>query len=464
MSFKDLRSFLQFLENKGDLVRIKEEVSPIYEITKIESEYDGKSALLFERVKGSRVPVAANIFFDRDCVAHGLGLQKTQLTEAIIRASKNPIKANKVNTGPVKEVINKKVDLPDFLPLPKHFEKDVGRYISGGVIIARDIETGVRNVSFARMWVKEKDRIVVMINFYRHLYQFLQKAESRGRPLEVAIVIGPDPVVWLEGGMSDRLVPGDIDELEVASSLAKKPIDVVKCETIDLEVPANAEIVIEGEFLPGIRESEGPLGDFSRVYDTPPRLNPVIKVKAITHREDPIFLDCLPGSMENFLLGGIPREADLLGFIRNATPCVRAIHLTPGGCCRFHAVVQIDKQYDYEPYHTIIAVLSPSEASRDIKWVVVVDKDIDPTDASDVEWAIATRVRWDQDLTIIPKMASTLDPSSKGKVPANLSLIYGAKVGMDATIPLDHPEYIEFYQKTGIPRGPNIAEIKKKGR
>ena len=452
MSFKDLRSFIQFLENKGDLVRIKDEVSPIYEITRIEREYDGKSALLFEHVKGFQVPVAANIFFNRDCVAHALGLQTNELAEAIIRAARNPIKANQVNTGPVKEVIKKDVNLLDFLPLPKHFEKDTGRYISGGVIIARDIETGARNVSFARMWVKEKDRIIVMINTYRHLYDYLQKAESRGRSLEVAIVIGPDPVVWLEGGMPDRLVPGDIDELEVASSLAREPIDVVKCETIDLEVPASAEIVIEGEFLPGIRESEGPLGDFSRVYDTPPRLNPVIKVKAITHREDPLFLDCLPGSMDNFLLGGIPREADLLDFTRRSVPCVKEIHLTPGGCCRFHAVVQIDKKYDYEPYHTIVAVLSPTEASRDIKWVIVVDKDIDPTDTKDVEWAIATRVRWDQDLTIIPKMASTLDPSSKGKVPANLSLIYGAKAGMDATIPLDHPEFVEFYQKTGIPK------------
>ena len=451
MSFKDLRSFLQFLEYKGDLVRIKDEVSPVYEITKIEREYDGKSALIFERVKGYQVPVAANIFFNRDCVAHALGIERSGLQEAIIRAARNPIKANEVKTGPVKEVIKKDVDLLDFLPFPKHFEKDAGKYISGGVIIARDMETGVRNVSFARMWVKEKDKIIVMINPYRHLYDYLEKAESLGRSLEVAIVIGPDPLVWLEGGMPDRLVPGDIDELEVAGGMAKEPIDVVKCETIDLEVPASAEIVIEGEILPNVRESEGPLGDFSQVYDTPPRLNPVIKVKAVTHRENPVFLDCLPASMDNFLIGGIPREADLLDFTRKAVPCVREIHLTPGGCCRFHAVVQIDKKYDYEPYHAIVAVLSPTEASRDIKWVIVVDRDIDPTDPRDVEWAIATRVRWDQDLTVIPKMASTLDPSSKGKVPSNLTLIYGAKVGMDATIPLEHPEYIEFYEKTGIP-------------
>lgn len=290
-----------------------------------------------------------------------------------------------------------------------------------------------------------------MINYYRHLYSYMKKAEALGRPLEVAIVIGPDPVVWLEGGMPDRLVPEDIDELGVAGSLAGEPIEVVKCDTIDLEVPANAELVIEGEILPDVRELEGPLGDFSRVYDTPPRLNPVIEVKAITHRKDPIFLDCLPGSIDNFLLGGIPREADLLDFARKAVPCIKKVHLPAGGCCRFHAVVQIYKQFDFEPYHAVMAVLSPTEASRDIKWVVVVDKDINPLDSKDVEWAIATRVRWDQDLVIIPKMASTLDPSAKGRVPSDLKVIYGAKVGMDATIPLEHPEYVEFYEKTMVP-------------
>jgi len=451
MSFRDLRSFLQFLEENGGLVRIREEVPPVYGIARVEREYDGKSALLFERVKGYEIPVAANIFFSRDCVAHALGLEKAEVTEAIIRAAKNPTRVNEVTTGPVKEVVAKKVNLLDFLPIPKHFEKDVGRYISGGVIIAKDIETGTRNVSFARMWMKEENKIIVMINYYRHLYAYIQKAEAQGRPLEVAIVIGPDPVVWLEGGMPERLVPGDMDELEVAGSLAGEPIDVVRCESIDLEVPANAEIVIEGEVLPNIRESEGPFGDFSRVYDMPPRLNPVIEIKAITHRKNPVFLDCLPGSVDNLLLGGIPREADLLDFARKAVPCVKRIHLTTGGCCRFHAVVQIDKKFDFEPYHAIMAVLSPTEAARDIKWVVVVDRDVDPSDPKDVEWAIATRVRWDQDLVTIPKMASTLDPSSKGRVPSNLKLIYGAKVGMDATIPLEHPEFVAFYQKTEVP-------------
>ncbi|MEW6377635.1 MAG: UbiD family decarboxylase [Thermodesulfobacteriota bacterium] len=433
MSFRDLRSFLEFLDSQGRLIRIHEEVEPKFGIARIERKYDGKTAILFERVKGFDIPVVANIFHSRQAVAEALGTNIRELSEKIIKAARNPSKVKQVKSGPVKEVIVNEVDLMSMFPIPMHFEKDAGYYITGGIIIAKDVETGVRNLSFARMWVKGRQKIGIMVNHYRHLMQLFEKAENKGKPLDVAIVIGVDPVTWLEGGMPDRIVPLEIDELEVANTLMNGGLEVVKAETVDVEIPTWAEIAIEGKMVPEVREFEGPFGDYSQVYDTPPRKNPIIKVTGITHRQNPIYLDCLPSSVENFLLGGIPREADLLDHVKKAVPNVNHVHLTIGSCCRFHAVVQMEKYFETDPYKAIIAMLSPSEASRDLKLVIVVDNDIDPFDPKDVEWAIATRTQWDLDLVILPKMVTALDPSAKWRTPPHIrdrGDIYTTKVGL----------------------------------
>jgi len=158
--------------------------------------------------------------------------------------------------------------------------------------------------------------------------------------------------------------------------------------------------------------------------------------------------------MDNLLLGGIPREADLLEHVKKALPNVNYVHLTPGGCCRFHAVVQMKKRFENDPYQAIVAMFSPSEASRDLKLVVVVDDDIDPFDPKDVEWAIATRTHWDLDLVVLPKMAGALDPSAKWRTPLSRlerREIYTAKAGLDATIPLEKPELSEMFEKVRVP-------------
>ena len=454
MSYRDLRSFLEFLNPQGRLIRIHEEIDPKFEIARIERKYDGKAAIWFERIKGHDIPVVSNIFHSRQALAEALGTTVKGLSKKIIKAAKNPIKVKEVNSGPVKEVCVKEVDLMKLLPIPMHFEKDAGHYITGGVIIAKDVETGVRNLSFARMWVKGRQKIGIMVNPFRNLMQLFEKAERKGKPLDVAIVIGPDPVIWLEGGMPDRIVPLEMDELEVANAMMGGGLEVVKAETVDIEIPARSEIAIEGKMLPGVRELEGPFGDYSQVYDTPQRENPIIEVTGVTHRQNPIYLDCLPNSVDNFLLGGVPREADLLDHGKKVLPNVNQVHLTLGSCCRFHAIVQMKKRFETDPYQAIITMFSPSEASRDLKLVIVVDDDIDPFDPKDVEWAIATRTQWDMDLVILPKMPATLDPSAKWRTPLSIrerGEIYTTKVGLDATIPLEKPELYDTFQKIRIP-------------
>ncbi|MBI3374158.1 MAG: UbiD family decarboxylase [Betaproteobacteria bacterium] len=453
MAFTDLRSYLGWLEADGQLVRVREPVSVNLEVARHEERHDGRKAVLFENVTGHRMPILANIFNSRRNIAHALGVAPgVALTRRLIEAARNPVPTVLQQDAALKavKILGADVDLTTQLPNPMHFAGDAGFYISSGVIVARDKKTGKRNLSFARMLVKDGKTIVVMINFYRHLMELYRRAESRGEGLEVAIVIGVDPATWLEAAMPDRLVPIDVDELEVAGALRGEPLPVVRCETSDLEVPATAEIVIEGVMPPGLRELEGPYGDYSRVYDGPPRQNPVIQVRAITHRKQPIYLDCLPGSRDNWLLGGVCREADLLQHLQKSMPNVKAVCLPEGACCRFHCVVQIHKAHEYDSMHAIVGTLGPTEASRDVKWVVVVDEDIDPFDPMQVEWAIATRTQWDRDLIMIPRMAMALDPSALARTPPALRKngdVLSTKVGLDATIPLDPPEKVASYRR-----------------
>ena len=462
MNFKDLRSFVKYLEKKKELVRIKRAVDPRYELATIVREFDGGPAVLFENVKRYKTQIVAGIFSQRKMMAWALGTDANRLLHKIIEASENPVPTKTVNTGPVKEVIIKgKIDLLKLLPIPTHHELDAGPYITSGVIIAKDPETEVRNASYARLQVKGKDKMVVMINKWRHLWAIYQKAEKLGKPLPVAIVIGAPPSVIIEGAMPGALVPLSQDELDTAGALMEQPLEVVSCETIKITVPAASEIVIEGEILPKIREAEGPFGDFARVYDAvlKPRLEPVIKVKAITHRKNPIYHDILPSSEEHLLLGGVPREAEIYKTIKQVFPNVKAVHLTKGGCRRFHLVIQIKKETEADPKTVIEAAFYPTEASRDVKLVVVVDEDIDPFDLCDVEWAVATRVQADKDITIISGTAGALDPSAIASTPKNVLSpppesgvtysILTSKMGIDATRSFKDPAMLKIYEKIG---------------
>lgn len=450
---ESLRQFLRYLEDKKDLVRVKQEIDPIYELARIERKCDGKETLWFENILGYSLPIVAGIFNKRDNVAAALGVEYKELRGKLIESVNNPGHTRITKEAPVQEVIEEEVNLLKTLPIPKHYAKDNGRYITSGVILAKDPETGVRNLSFARMQVREDGKISIMINRRRHLLRYFNKAEAQGNSLEVAIIIGAHPAVWLEGAMPDGLVPDNLDEMDIASALMSQPLDIVKGKTIDLAYPAEAEIVIEGKMLSGVREYEGPFGDYSGIYDQPPRENPVIEVTALVRRKDAIYHDLLPYTFEHFNLGGVPREADILNQARKAIPEIKDIYLTPGGCSRFHAVVQIKKMAESDANHAIIATLFPTESAHDVKLVVVVDEDIDIYNPNDVEWAIASRVQWDKDIFIIPKMRGMLDPSAISSTPVSLSDqgdTLTSKVGIDATIPLDRPDSRELYERVGF--------------
>jgi 2,5-furandicarboxylate decarboxylase 1 len=213
--------------------------------------------------------------------------------------------------------------------------------------------------------------------------------------------------------------------MEIAGALLNRPIEMVKCRTNRVRVPAHAEIVIEGRILPRVREPEGPFGEFPQYYGTRAERE-VIKVDAITHRKDAIFHTIVGGGVEHLLLGAIPREATLLEHLQRSFPSVRDVRLTRGGTCRYHLAVKVDKKSQGEPKNIIMGAFG---GHYDIKQVVVVDMDVNIDDETEIEWAVATRFQADRDLVVVSgAQGSKLDPSSDNGI--------SAKMGLDATKPL----------------------------
>ncbi len=416
---------------------VSRQVDPVFELAAVGKKADGRFALCFDSVKGYNIPVVTGLGGNRELFARALGSDRAGTLSRFIQAQENPLGCRVVPGGdaPVKEnKILKGIDLLKFLPVPTHHARDAGPYLTAAMLIARDPETGARNVSIHRLQIKGPDKLGILI-LPRHLWHLFSKAEEKEEPLEVALVIGVHPLLLLASQAITRL---GVDELEIAGALIGEPLKVVKCETVDLEVPFDAEIVLEGMLLPKVREKEGPFGEYPRYYGLE-SLKPVIQIKAITSRANPIYHTIIPATMEHLLLGAIPREAVMLQMIRQTAPGVVGVHLTPAGGCRYHAVIAIDKKHEGEGKNAIFAALA---SSSEVKHVVVVDSDIDIFDAEEVEWAIATRCQAGKDVFIVSNaMGNKLDPSSSDGI--------SDKMGIDATIPLDAPPM--RFEKISIP-------------
>ena len=319
-------------------------------------------------------------------------------------------------------VVHRDVDITRQLPVPTHNELDSGAYISAGLMISRNPGNGIQNVSIHRCQISGKDRIGVLL-LPRHTWTYARMAAEAGEALEVAIVIGVDPAALLA---SQAIVPLDYDEMEIVGALHGAPVDMVKCKTNNVRVPARAEIVLEGRVLPDVSEPEGPFGEFPQYYGRRADRH-VIQVDAITHRQKPIFHTIVGGGMEHLLLGGLPREATLLETLQRNDPGVLDVHLSRGGVCRYHLVVKIRKKQEGQAKNIMMGAFA---GHYDIKQVIVVDEDVNIHDAEAVEWAVATRFQADQDLLVVGNtQGSKLDPTTTDDG-------VGAKMGLDATIPL----------------------------
>ena len=405
-----MRVYKNKLKETGALIEIKHSVSSRYEAASIGLKYKDKP-VFFHAVDGIH-RVIMNAVCSREVLADLLGTTPYNIA---------PFLAGLPESGEGGEVriiedsgTKEEIEEPDLskLPILRYFNGDGGAYITGGVIVAE--LDGIRNASIHRMLVLDNKRLAVRLVPPRHLYKMHREAMERGEDLKVGIAIGVAPLILLAA--ATRVPPGR--EFEYASVLMNKPVELFRLDN-GVAVP-HAEIVIEG-YISRDRAKEGPFMDITGTYDKI-REEPIIKLTRVYHRRNPIYHAIVPSGAEHRLLMGVPYEPLIYRAVERVAR-VRNVVLTEGGCCYLHAVVQIEKEVEGEAKNAIIAAFA---AHPSLKLVVVVDSDVNIFKPEEVEYAIATRVRWSEDMVTIPGVrGSSLDPSSKNGVTT--------KVGIDAT-------------------------------
>jgi len=412
------RSFVEQLQKNGELTRIRHEVSTEYELAGI-IEALGEKPVLFEKVKESSIPVVGGLLSSKDMIARGLGITKDQLLQKLSSAIKSPVPPDVVEKGECQEIVEREVDLTK-LPIMRYTDKDGGKYVPSAVAIVRDPEYKARNMCFHRLMLLDKNHFVARIVENRGTDSALKKA---GGELDVAFCIGNSTAVLLSAATT---LPMGVDELGMANALEETAL--VKCKTVDLEVPKDSEFILEGRITKE-KTSEGPFLDLTGIIDRV-RQQPIVEIKCVTHRKNPIYQTILAGRNEHKFLMGMPKEPTMFNEVSKVCDC-KDVYITPGGCSWLHAIVQIKKR---NPDDGKKAIAAAFEGHKSLKHCVVVDEDINIYDPHDVEWAIATRFQADKNTVILSNQhGSSLDPSgdlTEGKKATT------AKAGLDATAPL----------------------------
>ena len=420
-----LRDWLDRLAASDRLSVMRPNLALKFGVAAVAAKLDGEKATLFPSPDGHAIPVVSGIVSRREWIADAMGVAPGEIARRFQTAADAPLPCERVDRAPAQEVVHRgPVDIGKLLPVPVHNELDGGPYLTAGLLISANPKTGAQNVSINRCQLKGGSRLGVSVSS-RDTGSFVAAAEAAGAGLPVAIVIGVDPLTLLA---SQAIVAPDQDELEVSGALHGRPLRVVKCLGNALLVPAEAEIVLEGRFLPNVREPEGPFGEFTQYYG--PRGDRfVIEIDTITQRTRPIFHTIIGGGTEHILLGAVVREGSFLATLQRVFPNVLNVHLAPGGSGRYHLYVQIRKTHEGSAKNIMLNALS---LHHDVKLVVVVDEDIDIYNPTEVEWAVSTRFQADEDLvTVSNTRASRMDPSTRNGI--------GARMGLDATKPLDAP-------------------------
>ncbi len=410
MPYRDLRQFLARLENEGELARVRTRVDLEYEVGALcRKVLDARGpALLFEKAGDCAFPLTTDLLATRKRMALALETEPSRLMEEWIDRTAHPIRPTIVSTGPCKEnvVMGDDVDLFRF-PIPVWNALDGGPFITLAIHISQDSETGEYNAAVYRSHVHDRRTLGIAAAPYRHISQHRAKALARGEPFPVAIVLGVDPSILIA---SVAPFAFGVDELAMAGALRGEPLEMVRCETIPLYVPAHAEIVLEGEMPPDVLHKEGPFGEFTGYYGIDNQ-RPVIRIKAITYRNGAIHQASYEGRppQETNMLQAISIEGETLKTV--SLPGIRGINITEGGCGAFNAVVSVQKRFEGYGKMVAMAVLG-TWSGRFMKTVIVVDEDIDPYNWTEVEWALATRVQPHRDVEIIKEVTGIhLDPS-----------------------------------------------------
>jgi UbiD family decarboxylase len=429
---QSLRGFLAMVErdHPEELLRIKAPVKVDRDITSLvfELERAGRSpVVVYENVEGSKLPVVTNVAGSRKLLAACLGVAVAELPSAFRERCQKYLKCETVKDAPWQEVAleGDQVDLTK-LPIPTHFPIDAAPYITAGQLSARDPVSGVDTTGFHRLMLRGKNRLGVSLHSRRRMFEFHRRAEERGESLPAAITLGTHPLHYM--GSMVYAYPPQVRKFEIIGGLFGEPYRLAKTGVQGLEVPAGAEIVIEGEILAGVHEPEGPFSEFTGYASFRSTQN-VFVAHRIRMRRDAMYHSVVSGmSQDHILVSCITREGEILNTLRRNLPNVQAVHVPHRTCGAFLAIVRMKKTAQGEPQQAIMAALGTEFYT---KYVIVVDEDVDIHDMNDVMWAVATRVRAEKDIFMIPgAKASILDPTSD---PETFTV---TKMGIDATRPI----------------------------
>lgn len=468
----DLRSALELLKDiPGQLAETNVEVDPMGELsgvyrhvgaggTVMRPTQEGP-AMIFNNIKGHKdAKVVIGLLASRTRVGHLLDCPPEKLGFLLKDSVANPIPPVVIPNEQAKcqEVVHLATD-PDFdvrklVPAPTNTLEDAGPYITLGMCYASNPETGESDVTIHRMCLQSKDEISIFLQpGARHIGYFRELAEAKGEPLPISISIGVDPAIEIASCFEPPTTPLGYDELQAAGAIRKEPVELVKCLTINEKAIANAEYVIEGEILPGVRVREDQNSNTGKAmpefpgYCGPanPEL-PIIKVKAVTTRRNPIMQTCIGPSEEHVSMAGIPTEASILAMVDKAMPGkLQNVYCASSGGGKYIAIMQFKKSVPSDEGRQRQAALLAFSAFAELKHVFVVDEDVDCFDMKDVMWAMTTRFQADRDLITIPGVqCHPLDPSNSPKYAPGIRAVgVACKAIFDCTVPFDQKHRFE---------------------
>ncbi len=417
---KNLREYLAMLDSEGWLDHVTEPTEMLRVPAIMKEQEKKERTVIFENIKGFEYSLVNNLFGSRKFLAKVFGCEVNEVALVFAEKSAGRIKPIISDEAPVQEIIFKgeDIDIQRF-PFIIHCEKDAGRYITAGMVIAKDPETGIRNCSFNRMQLKGPDKTGFRMSPNQDLESYYKKAVSLGKPLEIAVSIGNHPLDLLAAACGPAR---DVDEIDIAGSLRGEPVTLTKCISVDLEVPADAEVVLEGYIAVDEMEDEGPFGDFMEFY-VPEMKNHVFHCTAVTMRKNPILQAISAGSKDDVTLLATPREAQLYQVLHEMNADITGISLA---ICNNYltGAVSIRKNLENEPTNIIMAAFG---SFRFLKNFIVVDHDVDVYNPKDIIWAMSTRLRAEKGIMIIPNAVGF------GR---DVHGIHTTKMGIDSTAPL----------------------------
>jgi 4-hydroxy-3-polyprenylbenzoate decarboxylase/2,5-furandicarboxylate decarboxylase 1 len=457
MPYQDFRQFLDVLRQHGELVDVNRPIAMTDVGKALKHAYKAGGVAVSFNDTGTAFPLVCGVYSNRAQALLAFQTDEKSILQKVLDGLDNPIAPTMIKgPAPCQEVVltGNDIDLRR-LPIPTYSPKDGGPYITPGIVVSKDPETGVPDVGHYRFLILGKDTVSFSAQLFHRFGKNLVKSQKLGIKPRAALVIGVDPIIAYTCQVQ---VHDQTNDWEVAGGLRGAPVELVKCKTCDIEVPASAEMVIEFEVDMETTVMEGPLGEYTGYY-TPATPKPVARVTAITHREKPIFQGLLTGKpvTENHILKQIPFEASFLKSLKRQFPTIESVSVRASAGVSFYVVISMNQRFAGEARQVILASMSSNIRP---KWTVVVDPDIDVHSSSEVEWAMAFRSQPQKDVIIVGEIpAGPSDPSIDDPTQPR-PMRTASAIGVDATKPFGKP----FSEVADVPGWEDFAMPEFDGR